>query len=151
MSTRTPRSRSIDRRDLVQDVMPPIEVAALFHEPAIQEVHLATDQLGQFLLDLEPVEILGVPSWLEADQEVHVAFRAKVFAHSPTPSPAALRSCARADPRCGGGRGGTRLPPLGAWRGRGGSSGGPCGGSRARRGWLRPCGGLRRSSPGRRR
>src|SRR3954464_14071078 len=66
---------------------------------------------------------------------------------TPTPSPADPPPFSPAAPRSGGGRGGTLLPLPASWRDRRGSSGGPCGGSRARRGWLRLCAGLRRSSP----
>jgi hypothetical protein len=46
----------MDRGGLAQDVVPAVEVSALFHEPTIEDVHLATDELSQLLFELEPVE-----------------------------------------------------------------------------------------------
>src|SRR5262245_28118215 len=80
MSTRLPRSRSMDRGCLAQDVMSAIEVAALLHDSAVEDVHLATDELSQLLLEPEPFEAGRAFTRLEAHQEVDVALAAEVLA-----------------------------------------------------------------------
>src|SRR4051794_3219834 len=74
MSTRKPRSRSMDRSSLAQNVVPAVKIAALLHEPAVENVHLATDEPGQLIYDLEPGHVDGTLSGCEADQEVDIAF-----------------------------------------------------------------------------
>jgi len=34
---------------IAQNVVPAVEIAALFHEPAIEDVHLASDEPGQLI------------------------------------------------------------------------------------------------------
>jgi hypothetical protein len=70
----------MDRGGLAQNVVPAVEIAALFHEPAIENVHLATDEPGQLFFDLEPGHVDWTLSGREADQEVDIAFSVEILA-----------------------------------------------------------------------
>jgi hypothetical protein len=70
----------MDRGGLAQNVVPAVEIAALFDEPAIENVHLAADELGQLFFDLEPSHVGWTLSGREADQEVDIAFSAEILA-----------------------------------------------------------------------
>lgn len=70
----------MDRGGLAQYVVPAVEIAALFHKPAIENVHLATDEPGQLFFDLEPSHVGWTSSGREADQEVDIAFGVEILA-----------------------------------------------------------------------
>jgi hypothetical protein len=70
----------MDRGGLAQNVVPPIEVAALFDNPPIEDIHLAPDELGQFLFDLEPIQAGWTIARLEADEEVDIALVVEIVA-----------------------------------------------------------------------
>jgi len=70
----------MNRSGLAQNVLPPIEVAALFDYAAFEQVHLAPDELGELLLDLEPIHAGWTLSGLEADKEVDIALVVEIVA-----------------------------------------------------------------------
>jgi hypothetical protein len=61
-------------------VVSAVEVAALFHKPAIENVHLATDEPGQLFFDLEPSHVDWTFSGCEAEQEVDITFGVEILA-----------------------------------------------------------------------
>lgn len=70
----------MDRGGLAQNVVSPVEVAALFDNPAIEDIHLAPDELGQLLFDPEPIHVGWTFSGLEADEEVDIALVVEIVA-----------------------------------------------------------------------
>jgi hypothetical protein len=70
----------MDRFGLAQNVMPAVEVAALFDKTAIEDVDFAADELSQLLFDLEPGHVGWTLAGLEADEEVDIAVVAKILA-----------------------------------------------------------------------
>lgn len=70
----------MDRGGLAQDVVSAVEIAALFHKPAIENIHLATDEPGQLFFDLEPSHAGWTLSGRKADQEVYIAVSTEIFA-----------------------------------------------------------------------
>jgi len=70
----------MDRFGLAQNVMPAVEVAALLDKTSIEDVDFAADEVSQLLFDLEPGHVGWTLTWLEADEEVDIAFVVKVFA-----------------------------------------------------------------------
>jgi len=70
----------MDRGGLAENVVPAVEVAALLHKPAIEDVHLATDEPSQLFLDLEPGHVDWTLPGRETDQEVDIAFGAEILA-----------------------------------------------------------------------
>jgi hypothetical protein len=70
----------MNRGGLAQNVVPAVQVAALFDKPAIEDVDFAADELSQLLFDLKPGHVGWTLTGLEADEEVDIAVVAKILA-----------------------------------------------------------------------